>query len=74
MAVYQGQEPAIINANFLLDARVELVVWSHDQIALGGAVLRSVASLLRVLLQVGDFKVVVGDQRLVSGRTVEMYW
>ena len=61
MAVYQGQEPAIINANFLVDAGVELVVQRQEQVAFGGAVLRQVASLLRVLLEVIDFKVVVSD-------------
>ena len=35
---------------------------------------REVARLLRVFLQVVDFKVVVSDQRLVRCRTVEMYW
>ena len=72
MAVYQSQEPAIVLANFLINARVELVVQCHDQVALGGAILRQIVCLLRILLQVIDFKVVVGDQGLVSGRTIEM--
>src|SRR5215468_11855329 len=72
IALYQGQELAVIFADLLVDARVQLIVQCHHHLALGGAVLRQVVRLLRVFLQVEDFKVVVGDQRLVSGWTVEM--
>ena len=44
--------PAVVFADFLVDARVQLVVQGDHEVAFGGAVLRQVARLLRVFLQV----------------------
>jgi len=61
MTISQEQELAVILTNFLVDARVQFFIQSHHQLALGGAMLRQVPCLLRIFLQVIDFKVVVGD-------------
>src|SRR5262249_12578486 len=73
MAIKQGQETVVVHSNFIVDSVVQLCVQSHDQVA-NPTLLGQVVHLLRILLQVVDFKVVVGDKRLVSSRTVKMEW
>lgn len=57
MAIYQGLEPAVIFADFLVDARVQLIIQRHHQVSLGGAVLSQVVRLLRIFLQVVEAKI-----------------
>src|SRR6516165_7308922 len=71
MAILEGQEFAIVHANFVIDSRVQLFVESQEQFGLCFSVQRQVARFLRILLQVVDLELVLRDQLLVSDRTVE---
>jgi hypothetical protein len=63
---------AVVIADLLGDASVELGVHRHDEIAIGLRVRREVVDFLGIFLEVVEFQVVLGDQRLVGRRRVEV--